>query len=149
MTTTAVEIAEGYDCGSYSYALVAADEATAAVTDTFTAAVSEEDESAVVISGLPQAPGALTFKLVATADDSDKVPEALRSIESGDVTLTVEMGGIVLPDNSDTQVLMIVIFGSVVGILIIVCLTAFIMGKCGKCQGDVDKTAVYNNTAKK
>lgn len=149
LLATPVEIKEGYRCGTYSYKLVNDDEDTKAVTDAFTVGISSLDESVVSITGTPAEEQTLSFKLCAVADDKDLMATSLEKIESDDITITVVMPILPVPDNSDTRIIFIAIFGSFCAILLISCCTAFLMGKCGKCQGEDDKTALYNNTEKK
>ena len=56
------------------------------------------------------------------------------------------VGEYALPDNSDTRLLMFVIFGSMVLIMILTCFISCMLGMCGKCQGKQDKSAIYNST---
>ena len=51
-----------------------------------------------------------------------------------------------LPDNSDTRILMTIIFGSIVFLLFLTCFISCCLGSCGKCQGKADRSALYNST---
>lgn len=152
LETSAVSFAEGYRCGSYSYEIVGADAASIAATEEWTVAVSESDSAVLEIKGNAAEAGVFTYKLVATADDTDLMDKEFRKFESDGVYVTVEAEDVMtmpLPDNSDTRVLMVIIFGSFTFILILTCFIACCLGKCGKCQGKSDTTPIYNNTEKK